>query len=113
MKEKHAVKNMPPVTDGEQRALYLEDLLVRQVEKLRKYDLDGAMRIAGETEPLAQRLAEDRVLDRPEMAETRRRIQGLYKEVCLTIAAERDEVADKLRQIREGLRTLSAYGGKK
>ena len=95
-----------------QRVLYLEDLLQRQVARLRKYDLDGAMAIAEETQPLAEGLAADKVLNRPEMSEARQRIHGLYHEVCMVIASERNEVADKLKQIREGLRALSAYGGK-
>lgn len=97
---------------GEQKALYLEDLLQRQLAKLRSYDLDGALRIAEQSGPVAQSLTQEGVLTRPEMAESRRRIQGLYQEVCLTIAAERQEVSGKLQQIRDGLRTLSVYGGK-
>ncbi len=98
--------------ESEQKVLYLEDLLHRQVARLRKYDLDGAMQIAEQISPLARAVAAEGTLERPQMAEVRRRIKGLYQEVTLTIAAERQEVADKLKQIREGLRVLSKYSGK-
>lgn len=95
-----------------QMAAYLEDLMNRQIQKLRQYELDAAMRIAEESQPISERIIQAAVLSRPGFEEQRDRIQGLYKELCLTIASQRHEVQDRLGQIRTGLRTLGAYAGK-
>ncbi|MEJ5259282.1 MAG: hypothetical protein WHS88_03735 [Anaerohalosphaeraceae bacterium] len=97
-------------TEDRQKLAYLTELLERQLEKLRRYDLDGAVQLAEESHRFAEQLAGEGILERPEYAACRQTIQGLYQDICLVIAAERQEVADKLRQIREGIRTLSAYG---
>jgi len=98
--------------DARQMTAYLEDLMSRQIQKLRQYDLENAMRIAEESQPLSERILQTSVLSRPGFEEQRDRIQGLYKELCLTIASQRQEVQDKLGQIRTGLRTLGTYAGK-
>ncbi len=88
---------------------YLELLLTRQLERLRRYDLDGAIVLAEEADKVGAVLARNRVLDDPAFAEPRRRIQQLYRELDLVLASERAQVADKLQAIRKGIRTLSAY----
>ena len=102
------------LTDESARQMsdYLEELMSRQIQKLQQYDLEGAMKIAEESQPLSERLIGKAVLSRPGFEEQRQRIQGLYRELCLTIASQRQEVAGKLGQNRAGLRTLGAYGGK-
>jgi hypothetical protein len=98
--------------DARQMTAYLADLMSRQIQKLRQYDLDGAMRIAEESQPLSERIIQGSILSRPGFEEQREQIQGLYQELCLTIASQRQEVSDKLGQIRTGLRTLDAYSDK-
>lgn len=95
-----------------QMAGCVEDLLSRQLERLRKYDLDGAMRLAQEAQPTAERLARGRELHRPGLSHLQQRIEGLYRELCLVIASQRQEVQDKLGQIRKGLKTLETYANK-
>lgn len=96
----------------EQMLAYLTDLLERQLEKLRKYDLDGAVRLAQESQPISDQIARQGILEQPCYAVQKKKIQGLYQDICLVIAAERQEVAEKLRQIREGLKTLGAYANR-
>lgn len=95
-----------------QMTAYLADLMDRQIQKLRQYDLEAAMRIAEESQPLSEQIIEASVLSRPGFEQERDQIQRLYKELCLTIASQRQEVSDRLGQIRTGLRTLEAYAGK-
>jgi len=91
---------------------YLEDLLTRQIARLQQYDIDGAMQLAEESERISEMVSRSAVLQRPGLADQSRRIEGLYKQLCLQIAAQRQEVSDKLDQIRTGMRTLGAYAGK-
>jgi len=90
---------------------YLENILTRQLEKVRNYDLDGAMSLAEEANSIAESIGKEKVLDKSEFEEDRWRLERLYKDLCLVIAAEREEVGDKLRQIRQGIKALGIYGG--
>ena len=92
-----------------QMAAYLENLLTRQVDKLRRYDLDGAVRIAEEATEIASRLGVEDVLERQEFSAQKKRLDALYKDIELIIETERSEVANKIKQIRKGKRTLGAY----
>lgn len=95
-----------------QMASYVEELLTRQIGRIKQYDLDGAMRLAQEAQPYTDQLSQGRELNRPGLEAQKNRVQGLYKELCLVIASQRQEVADKLGQIRTGLKTLGTYAGK-
>ncbi len=90
---------------------YLENLLIRQLEKVRKYDLDGAVVLAEEANEIAFTLARSKALDRPEFTKQRRQIHALYRDIGLIIASERQEVGEKLQAVRKGLRVLGVYSG--
>lgn len=90
---------------------YIENLLMRHLERLRNYDLDGAMALAEEANNLALQIGSVGVLERPEFSEDKERIKRLYNEIGLIISSERQEVADKLQTIRKGIKTLGAYIG--
>jgi hypothetical protein len=89
---------------------YLENILMRQLERVRRYDLDGALSLAEEANNVAMSIGKEKILDKPDYADDRWRIKKLYKDLCLIIASEREEVADKLKQIRKGIRALGIYG---
>jgi hypothetical protein len=93
-----------------QMAAYLETLLTRQIERIRKYDLDTALELGEEANKLAYELGKSDILKRPEYSDEKFRIQRLYKEIGLIISSERQEVADKLKQIRKGIKALELYG---
>jgi hypothetical protein len=99
-------------TDYAAMADFLENLLMRQADKLRSYDLDGASAIAEQSAPIAEELTRHKVLNRPEFAERKRRLEQMYKDICLIISDQRQEVSDKLAQIRQGLHALGGYKGK-
>lgn len=106
------IQNQEQEMDSKQILQYLEELLSRQVERLRQYDLDGAMQLAGESEKFAQQVNAAGLLDDPANAEYRERIQGLYQELRLVINSEQKVVSDKMDQIRTAIRTLSAYSNR-
>jgi len=95
-----------------QMIAYLEDLLMRQMQRLQQYDLEGAMNLAEESQQIADRLSAEKIFTRPAFTEHQQRIQKSYQDVCLTIASQRQEVQDKLGQIRTGLKTLNTYAQK-
>lgn len=101
-----------PDEQAEQMAAYLEDLLFRQIQRLKQYDLEASIKLAEESQSIADTLTAAQVLERPGFESRRDRIQALYQELCLVIASQRQEVSDKLGQIRTGLKTLGKYAEK-
>jgi len=95
--------------DAAGKVNYLENLLMRHLERLRNYDIDGAMALAEESHELALEIGREQILEDPAFAEHRERIRQIYSEVSLVIATERQEVTDKLKAIRQGLKTLEVY----
>lgn len=92
---------------------FLENMLLRQADKLRSYDLDGASVIAEETTVIAEELNRLGVLSRPDFAERKRRLEQIYKNICLIIADQRQEVSDKMTQIRHGIKAVNGYASQK
>ncbi len=88
---------------------YLENLLIRQIERVRQYDLDTALVLGEESHKLSMVISENKILDQPQFADEKFRLNRLYDDLGLIISTERKEVAEKLRQIREGIRALTAY----
>jgi len=109
MPQSDAINPTSAQTDGREMADYLEYLLNRQMEKLRLYDLDKAMALAEESAGISEQLAQTRLLEEPDMRDQQARIQKLYRQISLTIAAEQQEVGDKLKAIRKCLNALGAY----
>jgi len=93
-----------------QMVAYLENILTRQLARVRNYDLDGAIALAAEANDLAASIGREKILERPDYADEHRRIKKLYKDLCLIIASERQEVGEKLKQIRKGIKALGVYG---
>lgn len=93
--------------DGDRRMVeHLEDILIQHLEKLRDYDLDGAMPLAEEANRLALKMGNIGLLDKAEFADERTRIDKLYTEIGLVIDKERQEVSEKLKEIHDGLEIL-------
>lgn len=100
-------------TGYRQMVNYLEDLLSRQIERIRRYDLDSALELGEEAHQVAFALTEAGVLDRPDYTDEKFRISRIYKDLELIIETERAEVGEKLKQIRQGIRALGVYGDRK
>ena len=104
--------DVPTDKEARQMTASLEALMNRQIQKLRQYKLGAAIKIAEESQLLSERIIRTSILSRPGFEQQRDRILKLHQELCLTIASQRQEVQDRLRQIRTGLRTLGAYTNK-
>ena len=79
-----------------QAVSYLENILTRQVERVRSYDLDGAMLLADEVNELAENIGSEGILGRSEFAaEAKRRYN-----VDLTATTAASD-ADKARLIAD------------
>lgn len=90
-------------------AVALEEYLLRQIDCLRCYDLEGAMALAEQTQPLAEQVKNSGILRQAEYQPLSQRIETAYRQLLLMIATQQQEVEDKLGQTREALKALKSY----
>ena len=84
-------------------------MLNKQMEKVRVYDLQIAEGIGEEITAIARYVAKEGILEKPEFSDRRPRIEKLYKELGISITVQRDEVGEKIKQVRKAKKTLQAY----
>ena len=88
---------------------YLQDVIARQIEKVKSYDIDGAMKLGEEANSLAENINRQKLFDMPQFSNKRKEVDALYSNLGLVINSQRSEIAEKLRQIGKAKKTLGAY----
>lgn len=89
----------------------LENLLERQVGLARRGGFGGLERLADECEPLVAKITAAGLLEKPEHKDQRERLSKLYRDLQLALSTQKDAVAEQLKLIHKGRKTLAAYRG--
>jgi len=96
--------------DAERRLDQLQELLTRELEWVQQGNLSAVEQVCKQTERCVQRIAANRILDDANLEGRRRRLESMYKELCLILAAQRQETFDVLNTVRRGKKVLRTYG---
>jgi hypothetical protein len=86
----------------------IEKILQRQLDALAAGDLDLVDELSARAQQAIVKLGP--ISDWPDQA-TARRVGRIQNKLCLALAAQRQETADRLRKIRGGRRAVNAYSG--
>jgi len=97
--------------DSPQLLNELGNLLNRQVELARRGGLGQLERLVGRCEPLVVKIKAAGLFEKPGYEQQSRRLVKLYHELQLMLSTQKNAVAEQLKSIRKGKRTLSAYRG--
>jgi hypothetical protein len=97
--------------DGPQLLKELGNLLDRQVELARRGSFGQLERLVGRCEPLVVKIKAAGLLERPDYKAQSRRVVKLYHDLQLMLSTQKNAVAEQLKSIRRGKRTLAAYRG--
>lgn len=97
--------------DGAQLLKELGNLLNRQIELARRGSFGQLERMVGRCEPLVAKIKAAGLFEKPGYEAQSRRLVKLYHELQLMLSTQKDAVAEQLKSIRKGKRTLSAYRG--
>ncbi len=89
----------------------LENLLERQIELARRGSFTGLHQLAGRCEPLVAKIMAAGLLEKPDHKVQRERLAKLYRDLQLMLSAQKNAVAEQLKSIRKGKRTLATYRG--
>ncbi len=89
----------------------LQSLLERQIELVHQGNSAGERfeALSRKADSLVQEIAEMKILERQEMEDKRTRLRKSYDKLRLALAAQKDDIADKLGQVRKGRKTIGTY----
>lgn len=88
----------------------LQGLLARQLELVQQDNLVAAEGLAGEIDAFIRAIAATDALNAPGCHAQRQSIEGIYNQLCLTLAAHRDGLSRELNAIRRAKTLLKTYG---
>ncbi len=87
----------------------LQNILQKQIELARQGNIGEVESLVKQAGLLMERISDLRILELPEYKNYQEKLQRLYKELCLALAAQKAEVAGQLNRIRNGKKTIEVY----
>jgi hypothetical protein len=87
----------------------IENLLKKEIELARRGSYAKVMELACECETLVARTAQAGLREKQENKTTIDHLAGLYNELQLLLSTQRTAVAEQLRTISKGKKTLAMY----
>jgi hypothetical protein len=87
----------------------LKNLLEKQIELVRHGNIDEAGVLSGQAGSVFMEITQTGVLELAELEERREQLRQLHKSLCLTIAAQKAGIAEKLSHVRTSKKALKAY----
>jgi hypothetical protein len=87
----------------------LQGLLREQIKLAQQGKIGDVELLSKQASSVVERLAETGILELPEFENRRGQLQKLYEELRLTVAAQEADIAERLKQVRKGRKTIRAY----
>jgi len=86
----------------------LQSLLEKQI-KLARHGNIGDIEILSEQAELVEKIAGTQILESGELKNRKEQLKKLYSDLNLALFAQKDDVAEKLKQIQKGIKIVQAY----
>ncbi len=90
----------------------LEELahcLEEQIALARRGNFAAVLQMAGRCEPLVAEIAATGLLEKPEHKTGRNYLAKLYRDLQLLLSTQQGAVAEQLKSVRKGKKTLAIY----
>ena len=89
----------------------LQNLLEQQIELVQKGNSAGGRfeALSSRTDSLVREIAEMKILEQEDMEDKRTKLRKSYDRLRLALTAQKDDVADKLGQVRRGRKIIGTY----
>ncbi len=98
-------------TDNTQLLTELETNLNKQLEFVRRGNLESVEKLADNCRLLVEKISSAGLMEKPQYQSQRQHIEKLYQNLLLLLSSQKDAVAEQLKSISRGRQTLSAYRG--
>jgi hypothetical protein len=103
-------KNAGMITNERTKTLgELGNLLEKQIGLLSRGCFSGVEHLTEQTDKLVNEIAQTEILKLTEYKSWREYLRGLYQNLCLAIAAQKADIAEKKSQVRKIKKTIGAY----
>ena len=89
----------------------LQNVLQKQIELAQQGNIGEVEALVKQAGFLMERISDLGILKLPEYKNYQEKLQRLYKELCLALAAQKAEVAGQLNRIRKGKKSVEVYRG--
>ena len=87
----------------------LQSLLEKQMELARKGNINEIEVLSKQAGSLVGEIERSEVFESAEFRSRREQLRKLYQNLCLALAAQQAETAEKLSQVRRGKKTIEVY----
>ncbi|MHC4154339.1 MAG: hypothetical protein ACYST6_05390 [Planctomycetota bacterium] len=87
----------------------LEALLERQIALAQEGNTGDVELLGRQADPLVGQIVSTGILGLPEFEDRRRKLHQLYDSLRLAVTAQKADVAERLRRIRAGRKTIGTY----
>jgi len=87
----------------------LQSLLEKQMELARKGNINEIEALSKQASSLVGKITRSGILESAEFRSRREQLRKLYQNLCLALAAQKAETAEKLSQVRRGKKTIEVY----
>lgn len=84
-------------------------LLQNQLELARHGHVALVEQVTEQLDPITQQIGNIGLLDLPEFNQCRQQIGRLYDDLRLILSTRRDEIANQMKHVRTGKKTLNTY----
>lgn len=89
----------------------LVELLEKQIALTRRGGFAAVLQLAGQCEPLVAKITAAGLLEKPEHKTVKDRLAGLYRDLQMLLSTQQSAVAEQLKSVRKGKKTLAIYRG--
>jgi ribosomal protein S20 len=96
-------------TDNTQLLTELETNLKKQLEFARRGNMASVEEVAGQCQTLVEKIRSAGLIEKPEYKSQRQRIEKLYNDLMLLLSSQKTAVAEQLKSISRGRKTLATY----
>ena len=87
----------------------LQTLLERQIEMAQQGNISKVEVLSKQASYLVEKISQAGILELAEFKNRREQLQKLYNSLCLAVMAQRAETGEKLKRVRKGKKTVTAY----
>lgn len=87
----------------------LENLLEKQIRLSHQGSANDLVQLTGRADRLVEEIAQTGILQLSETNSRREHIKTLYADLCLTLTAQKADLAEKIHQIHKVIKTIESY----
>ncbi len=87
----------------------LQNLLEKQIELALHGNISDVELLSKQASSLVERIVQAGILGLAEFGNRREQLQKLYKDLCLTVTAQRADISEKLSRVRKVRKTIETY----